>query len=172
MKWLKWGGAAFLALIALAGTVLLALGRREGAGRTSNMVEIARPPAVVWAWVEEPDKFRQWVGWVTDVKVEGDRQTVFMKDPNMNGETVRIDSVLKESVPHKRLVVDLSSPMGFSGTMTYGFEDLGGNRTRLTMEGRWVYSHWFAALMEPLVTPQATKKGQEDLARLKQLAER
>ncbi len=172
MKWLKWGAAIFAGLIATGVLALRVLGQRDGARRTGASVEIARPPAEVWSWLEDAATFWQWVVWVTEVRDSGATRSVFMKDPNMNDEIVRVDSVVKERIPHQRLVVELTSPIGFSGVMTYSLEDLGGGRTRLTTSAHWVYGHWFASLMEPVVTPQANAKGREDLERLKRLAER
>ena len=64
----------------------------------------------------------------------------------------------------------MDSPLGFTGTVDYTLEDLSG-RTRLTMVGRFRYTHWFYNLLEPLVTPQAQAKEDADLATLKRLAE-
>lgn len=177
MKWIKYGLCGILGAIALAAVVLLALGQRADAGRSKMTIEIDRPPAVVWAWLEEADKFKQWVSWVTEVRDSGPsgrggKRTVIMKDPNMNGAPVEMNSVLTEYTPHKRMAVNLESPIGFRGVMTYDLTDLGNGRTRLTADGVFQYDHWFAKLMEPLVTPQATAKGEADFAMLKKLAEK
>ena len=175
MKWLKYGAIGFLGIVACAVLVLLIMSHREDAGVMASTIEIDRPPEHVWAWLEEKDKVKQWVSWTVDVQVEGPngvggkRQTS-MKDPNMNGEIVVVDSVIREYQRPKFLKANLSAPIGFDGTVNYNLEDLGG-RTRLTVASKFKYHHWFANLMEPLITPQARAKGAADLATLKRLAE-
>jgi len=175
MKWLKFGALGLLGIVALAIVTLLILGRRDSAGVMTATIDIARPPAEVWSWLEDKDRFKQWVSWTVDVKDEGPsgiggKRRTFMKDPNMGGEIVVIDSVIREYTPHKSLDIHLSSPMGFDGDMRYKLDDLGGS-TRLAIAGKFKYDHWLANLMEPLVTPQASDKLLTDLATLKRLAE-
>ncbi|MFN0105926.1 MAG: SRPBCC family protein [Bryobacteraceae bacterium] len=175
MKWLKYGAIGFVGIIVVAVVVLWILGQRSDAGVMRASVEINRPPAVVWAWLEEKEKFKQWVSWTVDVRDEGPngvggKRRTTMKDPNMNGELVVVDSVTREYVPHKYVKVDLSAPMGFDGTVEYQLEDLGG-RTHLSVVGKFKYHHWLAGLLEPLVSPQARAKEEADLATLKRLVE-
>jgi uncharacterized protein YndB with AHSA1/START domain len=177
MRWLKYGVAGIFAIVVLGVIVLLLMGRRSDAGRLQSSIVINRPPAVLWAWLEEPNKFAQWVSWTIEVKDVGPnglggRRTTLMKDPNMGGRVVEVNSVLMEYERPRRMTVDMSSPIGFHGRMTYDLEDLGEGRTRLVMDGRFVYHHWFANLIEPLVTPQAKAKSDSDLRTLKQLAEK
>lgn len=177
MKWLKYGVAGLLGLIALFLVTMFVLGKRSGAGRIQTATEINRPPEEVWKWLEEPEHFKQWVSYVSEVRDEGPKgvggkRATFMKDPNMGGEAVRVDSIVREEVRHSKIAIDLSSPMGFTGHMVYTLEGLGGGRTRLLTDSTFQYEHWFAALMEPLVTPQARKKMEDDLATLKRLAEK
>lgn len=175
MKWLKYGGLGLLGLLAVAVAVLLILGQRTGGGIIRAGVEINRPPADVWRWLEDNDKFRQWVSWTVDVKDEGPngvggRRTTFMKDPNMNGEIVQVHSELTAYDPHRHMTAKLTSPQLFDGVIRYDLADRGG-RTQLDVEFRVTYHHWFARLMEPLVTPQARAKEVADLTTLKRLAE-
>ena len=175
MKWLKYGALGFLSIIVLAVVTLLILGRREGAGKTVASIEINRPPAVVWTWLEEKDKFKQWVSWTVDVLDEGPngvggKRRTTMRDPNMNNQLVYIDSVTTEFNHPSHIRVHITSPIGFEGDATYDLQDLGG-RTRLTATGAFKYSEWFAILLEPVITPQALAKEEADLATLKRLAE-
>ncbi|MBL8236289.1 MAG: SRPBCC family protein [Bryobacterales bacterium] len=175
MKWLKYGLMGIVGVVLLAAVVLLAMGQRADAGVTRSVVEVNRPPEVVWKWMEEPEKFKQWVSWTVKVEdsgpngVGGKRRTT-MKDPNMDNQLVVLDAVTKVYEPHKRIQVAMDSPLGFQGTVDYELDDLGG-RTRLTMVGKFRYTHWFFSLLEPLVTPQAQVKEDADLATLKRLAE-
>lgn len=176
MKWLKYGAIGLVSLVALAVVVLVGLGFRPGAGETTVTVEVNKPPAEVWQWLEDKDKFKQWVSWTVDVKDEGPagvggKRRVTMRDPNMDNELVTIDTVTTAYRHPTHIRVEMSSPMGFQGYITYDLEDLGG-RTRLTQFGHFTYSIWWAQLLEPLVTPSAKKKDEEDLATLKRLAEK
>ena len=175
MKWLKYGAYALLGIVALATLTLLIMGRREGAGKTVSTIEINRPPAVVWTWLSEKDKFKQWVSWTVDANDEGrddvgGKRRITMRDPNMDNQLVYLDSVTTEYNRPTHIKVHMTSPMGFEGDATYDLVDLGG-RTRLTAAGAFKYSDWFAALMEPVITPQAKAKEDADLATLKRLAE-
>ncbi len=177
MKWLTYGVAGLVGLLSLFLVTMFAMGRRADAGRIRTSTEINRPPEEVWKWLEEPEKFKQWVSWVSEVRDEGPngvggRRSTFMKDPNMGGQAVRVDSVVREHALHRKLAIDLSSPLGFTGHMVYTLEDLGGGRTRLLTDSSFVYQHWFANLMEPVVTPQARQKMEGDLATMKTLAEK
>ena len=176
MKWLKYGACAFIGIIAIAVLTLHGMSYRSGAGKTDVTIEINRPPGEVWPWLEEKDKFKQWVSWTVDVQDEGPngvggKRRVTMRDPNMDNQLIYVDSVTTEFVLHRHLKVAISSPVGFEGTVVYDLEDLGG-RTRLSTSGAFKYDHWFANLMEPIITPQAKAKEQADLATLKRLVEK
>ena len=175
MKWLKYGAYAFLGIIALSVLTLYAMGFRASAGKSSTTIEFNRPPAQVWPWLEEKDKFKQWVSWVVDVQDEGPngiggKRRTTMKDPNMGDQLIYVDSVITEFTLHKHIKVHLTSPAGFEGDIVYDLEDLGG-RTRLTMSGAFKYDSWLATLMEPIITPQAKAKEDADFAKLKSLVE-
>ena len=50
-------------------------------------------------------------------------------------------------------------------------EALGPTGTRLSYRGVFQYQHWLAKLLEPIISRSARQKLDEDLARLKQLAQ-
>lgn len=171
MKWLKRGALAFVFLIALSVVILLALGARSGAGETTVRVKVRRPAAVVWAWLNDADKFSQWVSWVTEVKDEGPRRRISMRDPNMDNQVVIVHSVVSESRPPAHLRVEVTSPVGFSGHVVYDLTEASGE-TEIVQFSRFSYTDRFAQLLEPLVTPQVRAKNELDLATLKRLAEK
>lgn len=175
MKWFKYGAIGFVGIIATAVVVLYLMSFRAAAGKLSAAIEINRTPAEVWAWIEEKDKFKQWVSWTVDVGDEGPsgvgrKRRITMRDPNMNNELVYVDVVTTDFVLHKHIKVAMSSPLGYSGTINYDLEDLGG-RTRLLKRGEFKYDRWYFTLLEPIVMPQAKAKEDADLATLKRLAE-
>jgi carbon monoxide dehydrogenase subunit G len=179
MKWILRIAGGLLAVMALAVLVLLALGLRSNAGRIVATVEISAPPQQVWQWIEEPGKMKQWISWVVDVKTPADapqfgvgsKRTVVMKDANSGDMTMTIDSICTRSEAPVYKQVALSTPGAFDGQETYRLTDLGNNRTRIEIDGRFHYTMWIAQLMEPLITPEAKKKMDGDMAHLKSLVE-
>jgi uncharacterized protein YndB with AHSA1/START domain len=180
MKWVLRIAGGLVAVIALAVIVLLALGLRSNAGRNTASIEIAAPPRQVWECLQEPDKLKQWISWVVDIKTPagapvdgvGAKRVIVMKDPNGGDALMSVDSVCTKMDPPTYLELALSTPGSFEGRETYRLTDLGNNRTRLDFTGQFHYSMWLAQLMEPLITPAAQKKMDQDIARLKALAER
>ena len=174
MKWILRIAGGLLAVIVLAVVVLLALGHRSSAGRTVATIEIAAPPQQVWQWLEEPGKLKQWISWVVEVKTPqgspasgaGAKRTIVMRDPNEGGALMSIDGVCTKYDPPVYQALSLSTPGAFEGEETYRLTDLGNNRTRLEIAGEFRYTMWLAQLMEPLITPEAQKKMDGDMARL------
>lgn len=178
MKWLLLAVAALVGLVVLAVLVLFLLGFRGDAGRVEHAVEIARPPAAVWPWVVEPERQKQWVGWLTEIHeresgppAPGHRMTWVMIDPNMGNQRVEIHGEYAEVQPERLSVVKLDAPGMFTGTATYELTALGDGRSRLSYVSEYEMGSWFHRLLEPVVTPQARKKAVEDVERLKTLAE-
>lgn len=177
MKWLVRIFLTLVVLVAVCFVVLFALSRRPGAGASQLSVEIAQPPEVVWAWITEPDKLTQWVGWLVAVESDtatprgvGHREVWVMSDPNMD-KPMRIPAVVTEEDAPRTGAARLEMPGAFVGDVRYTLVDLGGGRTRLTQATRFRYTNPGFALMEPLLSPQARKKQQADFARLKAKAE-
>jgi uncharacterized protein YndB with AHSA1/START domain len=178
VKWLKRIGLVLAALIVLPVIVLLALGFRPGAGKGHVSTEIAAPREQVWAWLDDGARLKQWVSWLVEVRESqpphavGSRRALVMKDQNNGGMLMTIDGTIREFDPPSHLTVALSSSeFQFDGVQSYRLTDLGGGRTRLSIDSKFHYGQWFANLMEPLVTPLAAKKMAADLARLKSLVE-
>lgn len=178
MRWVIRILMVVAALILLAVVGLAAAGMRPGAGQMTGSIEIARPPQVVWSWVTEPAKVKQWVSWLVEIEpmdgglmAPGQRQVWIMEDQNNGGMRMRIVNQVVEAKPAEYLRIETASDGAFRGDASYRLVDLGNGRTRLEDAGSFHFDSWFARLMEPLITPQARKKMESDLARLKQLAE-
>lgn len=178
MKWVAIILGGLMGLVLVAGLVLWGLGFREGAGRIAGATEIDRSPAEVWPWIVEGEKVKQWVSWLTevhdltpDVKGVGARVQWIMIDPNMNNERVQIDAEYTEYQPERLSAVSLNSPGMFTGTGRYTLTDLGAGRTRVDYVSEYRMSNWLYKLMEPMVTPQARRKAEDDLAALKAVVE-
>ena len=87
------------AAIALAVAVLAAMGLRQEAGVPRASIDIKASREQLWPWIEEAERFKQWVSLVTsvevlnpDVKGVGRRTVVLMNEPR-SPEPVRIESV-------------------------------------------------------------------------------
>jgi len=117
----------------------------------------------------EPEKLKAWVGWLVEVRREGDREIWVVEDRNNGNARMEIVAYDMREEPG-RLFAKLKVDGSFHGWNEYRLTDLGG-RTRLEMSGEYEYEHWFAKLLEPIITREATKKQDEDLARLKGLVE-
>jgi uncharacterized protein YndB with AHSA1/START domain len=179
MKWILRIGGGLIGVIALACVVLLVLGHRENAGRTTASTDINASPAQLWQWIDEPGKLKQWVSWVTEVRVPNDspaagvgaKRVVVMKDENNGGMPMEIQSIYTKYQPPTEMDLAMSTPGAFEGTEIYKLTDLGNGRTHFEVTGQFHYSMWMAQLFEPLITPAAQKKMDGDVARLKSLVE-
>jgi uncharacterized protein YndB with AHSA1/START domain len=178
MKWLWYGLVAIVGVVMLAVLVLLLLGGGRGQSRLQATVEIARPAAVVFKWITEPSRVQSWVGWLVEIQsltpgdqAVGSRQVWVMEDRNNNNQRMEIASEIISLEKDRALSTRLHVPGGFEGTVSYALEPLGPDRTRLQYLGDYTYEHWLAKLLEPVISHSAQQKLEEDLARLKQLAE-
>jgi uncharacterized membrane protein len=169
MKWLIRSAVGLLSLIGGAALVLLAMGARNGAGRMHSVIEIAKPAEAVRPWLTEPEKLKAWVGWLLEVRREGDREIWVMEDRNNGNARMEIVAYDLRDEPG-RLYSKMKVDGSFHGWQEIKFTDVGG-RTRIEQTGEFEYDHWFAKLLEPIITREATKKQVEDLERLKGLVE-
>ena len=169
--WLIRTGAVLAGLLTIAVGVLLVMGQRSGAGALNGSIEIARPAPVVKAWLTEPDHLKQWVSWLVEVRrVSPTREVWVMEDRNNGNQKMEMIVDALEDTP-TLLRANVSAAGSFHGVSQWRLVDLGNNRTRLEQTALFVYDEWFARLLEPLITPAAQKKSDEDLARLKQQVE-
>jgi uncharacterized protein YndB with AHSA1/START domain len=179
MKWIKIISGTLAGIVVLAALGLWLAGFRAGANTIRESIEIAKAPDQVWPWLHEPEKLKAWVSWLLEIQppdatsdAVGVRSTWIMEDRNNNNARMPIHNEVTASERPRRKVIRTTSPEGFDGEITYSLTDLGNGRTRLDMENRYVFAHWFARLLEPVITPAARRKSVEDLQRLKSLAEK
>ena len=170
------GALAALVVISVLG--LWMASNRHDAGRMRASIEIARPPEAVWPWMTEPDKLTQWVGWLDTVVIDsttppegiGHRETWVMNDPRMK-QKLPVPGTITLWEPPLQMGVHVEAPGMFVGDVLYKLNDLGNGRTRVEQDGRYRYVDRFAALMEPMVTPEAMRKMFDDMKRLRQKIE-
>jgi carbon monoxide dehydrogenase subunit G len=178
MKWVLRISGVFVALLVVAIAALFALGHRANAGQIHVSAELKASPEQLWPWLNESDKVKQWISWLVEVRQDrpatgvGTKQIWVMQDSNNGGKPMEIDGTFTEYLPPTRQTVQVSSAGTFDGQETYRVENLGAGKTRLDIDGSYHYSEWWAALLEPLITPAAEKKLRGDVARLKSLVEK
>jgi uncharacterized protein YndB with AHSA1/START domain len=178
MKWLLYGLLGVAGVVMLAILVLLMLGGARGESRLQATVEIARPASVVFDWITDPSRVQSWVGWLVEIQrltpgdpAVGSREVWVMEDRNNNNQRMEIASEIISLEKDRSLSAQLHAPGGFEGRVSYALEPLGSGRTRLQYLGDYKFDHWLARLLEPIISRSAQQKLEEDLARLKQLAE-
>ena len=178
MKWLLYLGRGLVGLVVLAVVILLALGGGRGTSRLGASVDVDRPPEVVFAWITEPDRLREWVGWLVEIRPltapplqSGAREIWVMEDRNNNNQRMEIETEIVEYRPNEAVTARLTAAEGFTGRVAYGLIPLGPDGTRLTYAADYDFHHWLAKLLNPVITRSAQQKLEEDLARLKQQAE-
>lgn len=177
MKWILRIAGGFAAFVAIAVALLLVLGHRANAGQVHVSTEINASAQQVWSWLDDTDKQKQWITWLVEIRQDqpsrvGTKQVWVMRDANNGGQLMEMEGTFTEYQPPLRESVRISAAGSFDGQQTYAIENLGAGRTRLSIDGSYRYAQWFAALMEPLITPAAEKKLRGDVARLKTLVEK
>ena len=178
MKILKYASLGFVGILLAAVAILFILASREDANKMTVSVEIDKSPAELWPWLEEPEKIKQWVGWVVEIKSltpgkqgVGAKAHWVMEDLNNGGARVEMDDEVIEYVPLKKIATRLAATGSFTGESSYVLEDLGG-RTRLTATGRYDFGSTFVKLLTALVMSSASDKLKDDMVRLKGLVEK
>ena len=174
MKWIAIVLGTLVAIVAVAVVILLVLDFRKGAGTMDNSVVIDRPPAAVWPWITRADLQTKWVSWLAEIRPQttstegvGSRALWVMHDKNNGDRRMEITGEITAVVPGQSVALKLWSDGSFDGTASYTLVDLGNGKTRLDSTGRYHYQQAFARLLEPLITPQASKKMDFDLQSLK-----
>jgi uncharacterized protein YndB with AHSA1/START domain len=150
----------------------------RGGARYTASTEIRASPDTVWAWLQDPARQAQWVGWLREVRIEnmaggvGARRLWVMEDRNNGNRLMEVEVTFTEYDPPRLLAVSTAESKGlFSGTQTYRLIDLDNGATRLEMEGRYKFPGMLARMLSPLIVGEVRKKNVADLARLKNLAE-
>jgi carbon monoxide dehydrogenase subunit G len=179
MKWVLRIAGGVVAVLTLGFIVLFALSRRADAGRSVSTIEIAASPEQIWPWINDGAKLKQWISWTEEVRVPSDspqsglgmKRVYVMRDPNEANARMNIDILTTKYEAPAYQELAMSTPGAFEGTESYRLTPLANHRTRVEIDGKFHYSIFFAQLMEPLITPAATKKLEDDMGHLKKLVE-
>ncbi|MGH3022490.1 MAG: SRPBCC family protein [Gaiellaceae bacterium] len=136
-------------------------------------MEIAAPPAAVFAWLADSERRLEWMGALVESEpltdgppAVGSRYRDVFED---HGQRVELEAELLELEPAHRLRTGIVA-RGFESTSTQELEETGAG-TRLTTVVETVYTMRLARVFGSLVTRHAQKQLEADLARLKELVE-
>jgi uncharacterized protein YndB with AHSA1/START domain len=178
MKWILIVLGSLFGLLVLGVVVLLAMGSDKDANRMTSSIVIHKKPETVWPWLYKPDKVKQWVTWLVDIREEGSGEPVVggkavwvMEDRNNGNQRMEITGTVKAVDPGRYLDVVLTASEGFHGEASYTLTPLPDGSTRLDSDSRYVFENSFARLMTPMVMWQARKKMVDDQSHLRSLLE-
>jgi uncharacterized protein YndB with AHSA1/START domain len=180
MKWVLRILLGLAAMVVLAVAALWLAGLRSDAGHSAAEVVIDRPPAQVFRWLADDDRLKKWIGGLIEIREISTPPNgceigkKFRMTEVYKGESVTMEGVTTRFERDRAVSIYVSSvgdpSNGFTETADYTLTDLGG-KTRLRLEGQAKYLGFAPRLFEPIITPAATKKLNEDLQRLKSMAE-
>jgi uncharacterized protein YndB with AHSA1/START domain len=178
MKWVLIVIGSWFALLVLGAVVLFAMGAAADANRITTSVVIHQKPEAIWPWLYQPEKVKQWVTWLVEIRDEGHGEPTpgakgvwVMEDPNNGNQRMEITGVVKSVEPGRRLAITMSAPEGFAGDNVYTLVPLPDGSTRLDTNSRYVFANSFARFMTPVICWQAKKKLVSDEDRLRALVE-
>jgi uncharacterized protein YndB with AHSA1/START domain len=177
MKWVKRVLAALVALPVLAVVGLLLAGQREGAGRNTERVAIARPPSDVYRHLVQPDLLRKWTG-LAEVEVLGGAPVATGSRLRLvseaRGERTPMEAEVMAAEPGRLLTLALrtapGAAVGFTQRVEYRLEEKAGD-TRLSVTSDTRYESAVARLLEPVITRAVQKQLETTLENLRSQVE-
>jgi uncharacterized protein YndB with AHSA1/START domain len=154
------------------------MGAGPDANRMTSSIVIHQKPEAVWPWLYKPDKVKQWVTWLVDIREEGSGEPVvggkavwIMEDRNNGNARMEITGIVKAVDPGRHIEIALSASEGFRGVASYTLTALPDGSTRLDTDSRYDFDNSFARFMTPMVLWQAKKKSVSDQDHLRSLVE-
>lgn len=136
------------------------------------VVEFDRPVEEVFAYVDDDDKVKQWVGGLIETKRTTPGQpgvgSKFHQKVQVGKRIFEIDGELMAYEPNRRVEVNLDAAGMCDMEVTYTFEEING-RTRLTYTCDSYYRKLIYRLLSPITRRMARRKLEEDFARLRKL---
>jgi uncharacterized membrane protein len=141
--------------------------------RNEAAVEIERPAAEIFPYLSAPERRLEWMEKLVSSEQLTDAEPgIGMRFHDVfedHGHRIEIDAEVVEWKPGERLATRLTSS-GFESTARQRLEERDG-RTRIEVEIETEYRSRMARIMAGVVTRQAQKQLEADLARLKRLVE-
>src|SRR5262249_44395710 len=149
---------ALIALLLVCAAVLLAMGASKDANRMTSSLVIHRKPEAVWPWLYKPEKVKQWVTWLIEIREEGEGEPALgqkavwvMEDRNNGNQRMEITGTVKAVEPARHIEIAMVAPQGFSGLASYTLTALPDGSTRLDTDTRYVFEDPFAHFMTPVI---------------------
>ncbi len=174
MKWLRYGALSLAGLILLAFLILFVLSSQKDASTLRASVEIARTPQQLAPWLEDPEKIKQWVSWLKEIRRltppphgVGTKEVWVMEDRNNNNQTMELKCEVIAFEPLRRAKVRITAAEGFTGISEFITTDLGNGHTRFDQIGEYTFDSAFVRLMTPIVMRSAAAKALADMQTLK-----
>lgn len=140
--------------------------------QVSNTIEIARPPAQVFAYVANFENNPNWmpvnrVQNVTNGAVG--KGTRFKQQVDLFGASYEVESVITELVPNERIAFEYNAPI-FNWRGSYLFEPSGAG-TRVTAKGSVTLTGPYK-MAEPMFAPKLRRLINDTAPKLKQVLEK
>jgi len=180
MKWIVGVLGGLIALVVLGTVALWLYGFRSEAGHSVGEIVIDRPPAQVFRWLTDDGRLKKWIGGLSEIHEVtprpsgGELGRKFRMTESYQGQSVQMEAVVTKFEQDRAISISVTSvadpDSGFTETADYTLTELGG-KTRLRLDGKAKYTGFVVRLLEPMITPKATEKLREDLARMKSLVE-
>ncbi len=144
-------------------------------------IEIARPPAEVFAFVTDPSRFPEWQRDIVGVRIEGARPpgvgsrfTTTRRIGNTERTMTQIQEITEITAPRSWTARGADGPIRAHGSVTVEPLD-GGTRSRvrtsLDLEGHGILGRLLGIPLVPLVRRQVEKVGAASYQNLKRLLE-
>jgi uncharacterized protein YndB with AHSA1/START domain len=169
MKWKRVTVYAVSVIGVLAVMVGIAAVTTSGRATNEASVTIAKPPAVVFPWLYEPEKRQQWVGGLKGARNDKPGMPTvgsqLIDTVEMDGERTEMVAIVKTIEPERRLESTMATPT-FDVTVRYDLvPDKDG--TTLTVHSESVFKTWLGKLLSGTIQTGAQRKLARDLHGLK-----
>ena len=136
-------------------------------------IEIARPVNDVFAFVDDDEKVKQWIGGLVDSRRTSKGRvgvgTTFEQLIRIGGKTISMEGILTAYEPNQRLSVKIYCSL-CNMEVDYRFEERDGI-TRVNYICNSQYNSFFYKLLSPLTKLITQRKLETDFFKLKQLLE-
>jgi uncharacterized protein YndB with AHSA1/START domain len=131
-----------------------------------STIDIARPPADVFAYATDPTRFAEWQKDVVRVEMAGERRFVTTRR-FARAERTLTQEITESSAPHRWAARGLDGPIRPTATITVEPSD-GGSRVTFSLDFE---GHGMGVALLPLVRRQTRHGAPRSYANLKRLLE-
>jgi uncharacterized protein YndB with AHSA1/START domain len=174
MKWQRIALYAAVVLGILGLLIGIAASRSTGIATYTASVTIARPPAVVFPWLYEPAKRKQWFGGLQETSLKGPAApavgTQIIDVVEQDGERSEMVIEVTAMEPDRRLDIKMANEIfEMSGRYDLKAQDGG---TVLQFQGESTFKTWLSRLLAGTIQASAQRKLDQDMQKLKAAVEK